>query len=219
MVKSAKEIKYLVKAAKITVAIYRAVADKVKPGAREIEIARGIENIIRKKRLRRSFRTIVASGPNAAKPHAKVTTRKIRAGDTVVIDFGVIYKGYHSDMTRTVMVGNVSRTMRKLYSVVKTAQKNAIRKVMSGVKISCFTRGVHDYMRKMGMGKYMMHSLGHGVGKKIHECPRLSEKNNHTLKENTVITIEPGLYIKNRGGVRIEDMVLVGKKGNRVLTV
>jgi len=218
MSKNAKEIKYLAKAAEITLDIYRVVAAQIKPGVREVEIADNIENIIRKRALKRSFQTIVASGPNAARPHAKVTKRKIRPNDTVVIDFGVIYKGYHSDMTRTVMVGKPDSTMRRLYGVVKTAQKMAIRKVKPGAKISDLVRSVHDYMRKAGMGRYIMHSLGHGVGKKIHENPKLSEKNKHSLKKNTVITIEPGLYVKKIGGVRIEDMVLINKKGARVLT-
>jgi len=218
MPKSAKEIKYLTKAAKITSAIYRVVAKRVKPGAREIEIARGIEDIIRKKGLKRSFQTIVASGPNAARPHAKVTERKIRSKDTVVLDFGVIYRGYHSDMTRTIMVGKADPTMRRIYGVVKAAQRMAIRKVKPGIRISDFVGGVHDYIRRAGFGRYIMHSLGHGIGRKIHEGPKLSEKNKRALKERSVITIEPGLYIKKRGGVRIEDMIMINKKGARVLT-
>ncbi len=218
MLKSAKEIKYLAKAAKITSAIYRVVAKEVRPGAREIEIARSIEGIIRKKGLKRSFRTIVASGPNAAKPHAKVTERKIRSKDAVVVDFGVIYRGYHSDMTRTIMMGKADSTMRRLYGVVETAHKMAVQKVRPGIRISDFVGGVHDYIKKAGLGQYIMHSLGHGIGKKIHEGPKLSEKNKRILKERTVITIEPGLYIKKRGGVRIEDMVMVKRKGARVLT-
>jgi len=218
MIKSVKEIKYLAKAAKITSAIHRAVAEQIRPGAREIEIAGSIDGIIKKKGLKRSFRTNVASGPNAAKPHAKVTGRKIRSKDTVVVDFGVIYRGYHSDMARTIMVGKTNSTMRRIYDVVKTAQRRAVRKVKPGIRISDFVRDVHDYIRKAGLGRHIMHSLGHGIGKKIHESPKLSEKNKRTLKEHAVITIEPGLYIKKRGGVRIEDMVTINKKGARVLT-
>lgn len=218
MPKSAKEIKCLAKAAKITSGIFRTVAKQIKPGSREIEIARSIEGIIKKKALKRSFRIIVASGPNAAKPHAKVTGRKIKSNDVVVVDFGVIYRGYHSDMTRTIIVGKADSAMRKLYNTVKEAQKMAIRKLRAGLRISDFVRSIHDYIRKVGLGRYILHSLGHGIGKKVHEAPKLSEKNKRILKERTVVTIEPGLYMKKRSGARIEDMVLIGKNGARVLT-
>lgn len=218
MDKGAREIAYLAKAAKITSGIFRVVTKQVKPGAREIEIARSIDSIIKKKGLKRSFRTIVASGQNAAKPHAKVTGRKIGQKDAVVVDFGVIYRGYHSDMTRTIMVGKANPVMRRFYDTIKTAQKMAIKKIRPGIKISDFVRSVHDYIRKRGLGRYIAHSLGHGIGTRVHEGPKLSEKNKRILKERAVVTIEPGLYMKKIGGARIEDMVLVGKNGVRVLT-
>ena len=211
-------ISCLNKAAKITVNIFNTVSKEIKPGVRESEIARRIESSINKKGLKRSFKTIVASGPNAAKPHAKVTDRKIGKTDLVVVDFGVIYRGYHSDFTRTVIVGRISPRMKMLYSTVKTAQKLAIQKVKSGLKISDFVKGIHDYIRKKSFGKYILHSLGHGVGKKIHQAPKLSEKNSGTLGTDIVVTIEPGLYVKGKCGVRIEDMVFISKNTKRVLT-
>lgn len=210
-------IKYLTKAAKITKDIFGHIRKEIKPGAKERKIARKIESIIKKKGLRRSFRTIVAGGPNAARPHAKPTDRKIKKNDLVVIDFGVIYRGWHSDMTRTVIVGRPDAKMRKLYKTVETAQKMAIRKARSGLKISDFVSAIYNYIRKRGFGKYLLHGLGHGLGKKIHEPPKLSEKNRKRLKENTVVTIEPGLYIKGRGGVRIEDAVLIAKNSSTML--
>ncbi len=218
MPKSEKQIKYLAKAAHITSGIFRTIATVIKPGISEIEIAQSIESIIKKKGLKRSFRTIVASGRNAAKPHAKATERKIKESDMVVVDFGVIYRGYHSDMTRTIMVGKADYAMRRLYDTVKIAQKKAIKKLKPGLRISDLVCGIHDYMRKRGMARYILHSLGHGVGTKVHEAPKLSEKNKHILKEHTVVAIEPGLYMKKRGGVRIEDMVLIEKNGARMLT-
>jgi Xaa-Pro aminopeptidase len=215
--KSKKEIRYLTRAAKITRGIFGVISKKIKPGAGEREIAGRIGAIIKKKGLKRSFRTIVASGPNAANPHAKLTGRKIKKNDLVVVDFGVVYKGFHSDMTRTVIVGKMSARMRKLYNAVKAAQKEAIGSMRAGLRISEFVTGIHASLRKKGLGKYMRHGLGHGLGKKVHEAPKLSEKNKGILKKGTVVTIEPGLYIKGAGGVRIEDAVLIRENGSRVL--
>jgi len=216
--KNKNEIGYLKKAAKITVGIFAAVKKRISPGISERRIADEIESIIKNKGLKRSFRTIVASGPNAAKPHAVVTGRKIKKNDVVVIDFGVIYKGYHSDMTRTVLIGNADSKIKRLYKAVKSAQILAIKSVKPGLKISGLAGAAHGFIRKQGLGKYLKHSLGHGVGKRIHEPPKLSEKNPRELKKGMVITVEPGLYIKRKGGVRIEDMVCVTEKGHRVLT-
>ena len=211
-------IRCLTKAAKITKDIFKTVSKKVKPGVRESEIRDLIESLIKEKGLKRSFKTIVASGPNAAVPHAKVTNRKIKKIDMVVIDFGVIYKSYHSDLTRTLALGKQNKKLKKLYNSVKRAQAKAINMVKPGVRISELAKATHDSMRKEGFGKYILHSLGHGVGKRIHEPPKLSEKNKRRLKKNTVITIEPGLYIKSKTGVRIEDMICVTKRSARVLT-
>ena len=215
--KTKREIKYLTKAARITKDIFAAISKSVKPGTSEREIARAIERAIKERGLRRSFETIVASGPNAARPHAKVTGRRIKKRDAVVIDFGVIYKGFHSDMTRTVIVGKIDSTMKRLYDAVKTAQKMAIKKARPGLKISDFVGHIYNYIRKRNLGKYLLHSLGHGLGRKIHEPPKLSEGNTRRLEENMVLTIEPGLYIKGRGGVRIEDAFILTGKGARVL--
>ncbi|NQU95823.1 MAG: M24 family metallopeptidase [Candidatus Omnitrophica bacterium] len=213
-----KEINYLRKAARITRGIFAVISERIKYGASEREIACDIEAIIKRKGLKRSFKTIVASGPNAAKPHAKITDRKIAKNDVVVVDFGVVYKGFCSDMTRTVIVGKASPLMRKLRRAVKYAHSAAIRKVRPGVKISKLVSEAHGYIRKKGLGKYILHTLGHGLGKKIHQAPKLSEKNNRTLKEDMVITIEPGLYVKRKGGVRTEDMILITRNGHEVLT-
>jgi Xaa-Pro aminopeptidase len=212
------KIKNLTASAKITKNIFAAISKKIKPGVRESEIAREINQAIKKKGLKPSFMAIVASGPNAAKPHAKVTDRVIGNGDLVVLDFGVIYKGCCSDMTRTFVIGKISPKVKKLYKAVKAAHGMAIKKVKPGLKISDFVTGIHGFMRKRGMGKYILHSLGHGVGEKIHQAPKLSEKNRGLLKEGMVVTIEPGLYIKKRAGARIEDMVLLTGKGRKVLT-
>ncbi|MBN1353922.1 MAG: M24 family metallopeptidase [Candidatus Omnitrophica bacterium] len=216
--KNRKEISYLKRAAEITKIIYSDIAKRIKPGRREKEIANELEGIIKRMGLRRSFRTIIASGPNSAKPHAAVSPRLIRENDAVVVDFGIIYKGYHSDMTRTILMKNVNSNIRKLYKTVSDAQKLAIKRACAGMRISELASCAHTLIRKRGLGKYILHSLGHGVGKKIHEAPKISEKNRRRLKKDIVITIEPGLYVKGVGGVRIEDMVLVTANGTKVLT-
>jgi len=217
-VKTKTELGRLKIAAKITKDIHNTIARRVKPGVSEMEIAETIDSIIKRKGLKRSFKTIVASGSNGAKPHAKVTKRKIQKNDVVVIDFGVIYRDYYSDMTRTIVLGRANKRLKKLYNVVKFVQQKAIKKVRSGLIISDFVKEIHGYIRLKGLGKYIYHSLGHGVGRKIHEAPKLSEKNNGKFKKNMVITIEPGLYIKGLGGVRIEDMVQVKSNSAKVIT-
>ncbi|MCK4462975.1 MAG: M24 family metallopeptidase [Candidatus Omnitrophica bacterium] len=216
--KNKKQIKALKIAAKITVGIFKEITKKIKPGASESDIVKEIEAIIKQKGLKRSFRTIVASGPNSAKPHAEPTNRKFKTNDIIVIDFGIIYKGYHSDMTRTFVLGRIDSKMKLLYKVVKKAQAKAIKKVKPGMKISEFVKYVNDYIRSKKLGKYILHSLGHGIGLKVHEAPKLSEKNKGLIKKGMVLAIEPGLYIKGLGGVRMEDMVLIKDTGCEVLT-
>ena len=206
------------KAADITKEIYKTVFCGIKPGRSEREIACEIESKIKQKGLKRSFKTIVASGPNSAMPHARITDRVIRTGDVVVVDFGVIYNGCHSDMTRTAIVGKIDDSLRRIYDAVKDAHGEGIRRIRAGLRISEYVTGIHDILRQRGMGKYILHTLGHGVGSRIHEPPKLSEKNRRILKKGIVCTIEPGLYIKDKGGVRIEDMVIVTEKNCEVLT-
>jgi len=218
LIKTRKEIKLLKKAAKIALTIFEVISKNIKVGVRECDVAREIELQIKKRGLKKSFRTIVAGGPNSASPHAKPTKRLFKSGDSVVVDFGVIYKGYHSDMTRTFLLGRVKPKIRLLYKTVVSAQNRAIKKVKAGLTISEVVKDANDFIRNRGLGKYILHSLGHGIGLRIHEAPRLSEKNKKKFRINMVCTIEPGLYVDGLGGVRMEDMVLVGYDKSRVLT-
>jgi len=217
-IKTKSEIAKLKKAAAIAIKIYRSVSKEIKPGMAERDAAQKIEHAIREAGLKRSFKTIVASGPNAAMPHARPTDRKIGKRDVVVIDFGVVYRGYRSDLTRTVVFGKMPSRMKKAYSAVAEAQALAIRQARPGAVIADLASAAHGFMRKKGFGDAILHSLGHGVGRKIHEAPKLSEKNRHILRKSMLVTIEPGLYIKGSGGVRIEDMVLITENGSKVLT-
>lgn len=216
-IKQKKEIEYLKRAARLTVDIFDKISCKIKVGLRESDIASDIENIIKQKGYRRSFRTIVASGPNSAEPHARLTKRRFRKNDSIVVDFGVIYRNYRADMTRTYILGK-NKKLEFLYKTVKAAQGKAIKKIKSGVRISEVTKAANDFIRERALGKYILHSLGHGIGLRVHEAPKLSEKNKSILKKGMVVTVEPGLYIKGLGGVRIEDMVLVKKDGCKLLT-
>ena len=217
-VKGAAEIKALRKAALITREIFKKVEPCVRPGVTEKYVAWLIEKERRSYGLRRSFKTIVGSGPNGAIPHAVPSDRRLRNNELVVIDFGVIYKGQHSDMTRTVVLGRPSASLAGIRRAVVKAHRYAIERLRPGLEIAPYVKSVHGKMRAAGFGKYIRHTLGHGVGRRIHEAPKLSERNKRRIKAGMVVTIEPGLYIESRGGVRVEDMVLVTNRKCEVLT-
>ena len=140
-------------AARITKHIFSSIKKRVKPGVTEKDVAAAINGMIKKRGLRPAFTTIVASGPNAALPHAKVTPRRIRERDMVIIDFGVTYKGYHSDMTRTIILGRINPKLKALYKTVKAAETKAIKEVKANIEISSFVKNINDYMRKKGFDK------------------------------------------------------------------
>lgn len=166
-----------------------------------------------------SFETIVASGPNGARPHHRPSDRRVIDGDLVVIDFGAVVDGYHSDMTRTVAVGEPDAECSRMLAVVLEAQASGVEGVRAGVDavaVDGLCRGVID---RAGMGELFVHGTGHGVGLDIHEEPRLSTRSAATLADGHVVTVEPGVYLPGRGGVRIEDSVLVTEDGCERLTL
>ena len=187
-------------------------------GETEKKVAARIEAFLKGFDAKPAFRTIVASGKRSAKPHGYATHKKIRKGEIVKIDFGALYKGWRSDITRTFFVGKPNVRQRKMYQTVLEAQRRAILAVKAGVECRVVDKAAREYIKKMGYGKYFVHSTGHGIGKKIHEQPKLSFRNHRKLKAGQVITIEPGIYIKGWGGMRIEDMALVTEKGAKLLT-
>lgn len=191
---------------------------KIKAGQSEKDIASRIKVLLKKYNAKPSFRIIVASGKRSAKPHGFATDKKIKKGDLVVIDFGALYNGYCSDITRTVTVAKPTQKQRKVYRIVREAQKRAIKAVRAGRACFEVDRAARDYVKKRGFKKYFIHNTGHGIGKKVHQAPKISKRNRRRLRKGMVITIEPGIYIKGWGGIRIEDMVLVTKRGYRVLT-
>ncbi len=219
MVKDEDEISLITKAEAIGDAAFSHILSWIKPGVSERELSLELEYFMKKQGASKlSFDTIVASGPNASMPHAQVTDRKIQQGDFVTLDFGCVYQGYCSDMTRTIAIGKITDEMRKVYKIVLEANLRAMDCIREGVACNEIDKAARGFIADAGYGKYFGHGLGHGVGLDIHEEPRFSPKCDVITKENMVITNEPGIYIPGQFGVRIEDLVVVKKDGCDILS-
>ncbi len=213
-VKDARELEVIRKALSISENALKRVLANVKPGMREYEVTAILESAMRFGGAEGyAFETIVASGPNAAYPHATPTSRALREGEAVIIDFGARFGGYCSDMTRTHVMGRPNPELRKVLEAVKQAVDVATDAVGPGVKASEVDARAREVLRREGVDKYFIHGLGHGVGLEVHEAPTLSPGSDDVLEPGMVITIEPGVYIHRRFGVRIENMVLITKGG------
>jgi len=216
-VKSDDEIEKIKKALDIAERGMKVARDFIKDGATEIEIAAAAEGAMRLSGAEWfSFNSIVASGPNPAKPHFSPTERRIRAGEFIVVDIGAMYKGYCSDITRTFCVRPTAK-QKKIYNIVLKAQAAAEAKARPGVRASAVDAAARNVIKRAGYGKEFIHSTGHGVGLEIHESPSVSPSSKEKLKPGMVFTVEPGIYIEGYGGVRIEDMVLLTRKGKVIL--
>lgn len=165
-----------------------------------------------------SFETIVGSGPNGAKPHARPTSRVIGDGDLVVLDFGALVDGYHSDISRTVCVGEPTPTQLRMLEVVTASQAAGVDRVRAGVAAADVDRTCRDLIADAGWADAFVHGTGHGVGLDIHEAPRVGSTSDATLARGHVVTVEPGVYLPEHGGVRVEDTLLVTETGARALT-
>lgn len=191
----------------------------VKPGSTEKEIANELDHAMRRHGAQGpSFDTIVASGPRGALPHAEPGDRKIEEGETVIIDYGAVVAGYCSDETVTVCLGEIPDKLSEIYSIVNDARKLGIEKARAGTSIAQLDSIVRGYIEERGYGDFFRHGVGHGVGIAVHEAPGINSTARGVLEENMVITIEPGIYLPNIGGVRLEDMVLITEDSPRVLT-
>jgi len=218
-VKDETELKYIRKAAELTSEGMKTALENIKPGLREYEVAAEIEYAMRRRGSGGvAFDTIVASGPRSAFPHGGCTDRTIRRGDLVVVDIGAKHQHYRADLTRTVTVGKPSSRQVKIHKVVREAQNRAFQSVKAGVKACDVDAVARRLIEKEGYGEYFVHGLGHGVGLDIHEPPALNPEAKDKLKAGNVVTVEPGIYITDFGGVRIEDTVLVSKSGAEKLT-
>lgn len=218
--KTDAEVKKIKKAQSITDKAFMEILPYIKPGVTEKEIKARLEYIMLSLGADGvAFETIVASGKNGAKPHAVSSDKKIQNGEFVVLDFGARLDNYNSDMTRTVAVGNITKEMEDIYSLVLLAHEKAKEVLKPGAKCKDIDSIARQIFIKNGYGEHFTHSLGHGVGIEIHESPRLSLKSEDVLKVGDIVTVEPGIYIENFLGVRIENMYVINRNGYENLTV
>ena len=216
MIKDEQEISNLEKACEITDNCFEYILTYIKPGMTEKQIAEDIEEYYKKRTDGVSFDTIVASGENTSKPHAIPTDRKIQTNDIITIDMGCKVNGYCSDMTRTFFVGSVPEYIKPIYDLVLKNQIQTLETMKDGANTRMLTKMVENDFKFNGYD--LIHSLGHGVGLEIHEAPYISYRSDTQLKENMVVTDEPGIYISGKFGVRIEDTVQITKFGCISLT-
>lgn len=218
-VKTPDEIEKIRSAQKIAESAFKHILSLLKPGMTEREAAFEIDSFMLKNGAEAlSFETIVLSGANTSLPHGFPTDKKIEKGDFVLMDFGAVYQGYHSDMTRTVCVGLPGDEMKKIYNIALEAQERCIKLAAPGVAGKSLDACARDYISEHGYGENFGHGLGHSVGMEIHEFPSANSKNPEKLKKNNIITIEPGIYLEKKFGVRIEDMVVITSDGCENLT-
>jgi Xaa-Pro aminopeptidase len=219
LIKDRSEIKALEASADLMSGIIKKIIASLRPGLTEREIAWKIEGMARKRGAENlAFPSIVASGPNGALPHAVPSERKIRPKEPIIFDVGVKMNGYCSDMTRTIFLDTPGPKFRKIYRTVREAQLAALQEIRPGVKSSVPDAVARKIIKDAGFGDYFGHALGHGVGLATHEAPRLAPRQPVVLEEGMIVTVEPGIYIPGKGGVRLEEMVAIEKDGPRVLT-
>jgi Xaa-Pro aminopeptidase len=218
-VKDAEEIAKIRTAARVGCELFEGMLTYLQAGLTEAEAAATLEYAARLAGAEgMSFDTIVASGVRSALPHGRATAAKLPKRGFVTLDFGVILDGYCSDMTRTVHMGKAMPGERDVYDSVLEAQEAAVAAVAPGVTAGEVDEAARSVLRRVKLDQYFSHSTGHGVGLEIHEGPRLAAKQKQVLEQGMVITIEPGVYMPGRFGLRIEDMVLVTARGGEVLT-
>lgn len=214
MIKDSEELEAIKKAASIGDKAFSHILTYIKPGVTEIEVSLELERFMKQNGASKlSFESIVASGTHSSLPHARPTDKEIAVGDFVTLDFGCVYQGYCSDMTRTVVVGKASDQQKEIYNTVLEAQLRSLKALKEGCVGKEVDKVARDIITDKGYGDYFGHGLGHSVGLFIHEEPRLSPKDDSVFRENMVVTVEPGIYVPDFGGVRIEDLVCVTKEG------
>ena len=219
LIKDERELESLWQASKIADGAFERLLKEIKAGMTEKELAARLEYYMRSLGSEGvSFDTIVASGHRSALPHGAPTDKVVEVGDFVTFDFGAMYNGYHSDTTRTIVMGMANSWHREIYTVVQEAQYRGMKAAKPGITGKELDAEIRDYIESRGYGRYFTHGLGHGVGLEIHELPNINSKGDIPLQEGMVFSIEPGIYIQGRGGVRIEDSVVLTKEGAHSLT-
>lgn len=219
LVKDEEETQIIRDAVKIADDAFDHICSFIRPGISELDVSNELEFFMRKQgAASSSFDIIVASGYRSALPHGVASDKKIEKGELVTLDFGALYKGYCSDITRTVAVGEPSDELKKVYDIVLQAQKKGMagtKAGMTGIEADAIPR---DYITEHGYGDRFGHSTGHGIGLDVHEGPGLSFKSETVLEQGMIVTVEPGIYVSGLGGVRIEDDALITENGNESLS-
>ncbi len=218
-VKAPNEVESIIKAQRIAEDAFEHILKFIKVGVTEKEIALELDfYMLRNGGEGLSFETIAVSGKNSSMPHGVPSDKIIQNGDFITMDFGTIINGYHSDMTRTVAVGCATDEMKNVYDTVLRAQQNCLDNIKAGISCKNGDMFARSVINDSGYGKYFTHSTGHGVGVEIHEFPNLSPASDSILQVGNIVTVEPGIYIPEKFGVRIEDMALITENGCRNLT-
>lgn len=219
LIKTEDELAILQRAADIADETFEHICTYIRPGVSELDVANEMERYMRSLgATESSFDSIVASGVRGALPHGVASDKLIEEGELVTLDFGALYNGYISDITRTVAVGEPSEQMKEVYEIVLAAQKRGVEQIRPGMKASEADQVVRDVIVEKGYGEAFGHSTGHGIGLEVHEMPALSSRNDTVLQCGMTVTVEPGIYLPGIGGVRIEDDIVLTETGNRRLT-
>lgn len=205
----------------ITDLVFEQILSYIKPGLSDAQVARKIDQLLRYYGSDQdlAFKTLVCSGERTALFHGPTSAKKIiHKNEPIYLDFGARYKGWCADMTRTIFIGKPSVRLKQVYQAVLDCQELQISLVKAGVSCAAIDEAGREYLKSFGLEQYFIHSTGHGLGRKVHQKPRLSYRSGENLQNGQVITIEPGVYIKNIGGIRIEDLLIVTKTGRVNLT-
>ncbi len=208
-IKDPEEQKYLQKARELALRIFKELEREIVPGRTEREIAWRIQELAHRLGEGPSFPPIVASGPNAARPHAEPEDKPLRQGEAVIVDLGVRFRGYCSDLTRTFFLGRVPDKLQEALKLVREAQRAAREKMKPGNLIKEADQAAREVFARAGVLSHYLHSLGHGLGLAVHEAPAVSFRSRRRFREGQVVTLEPGLYFSGLGGVREEEMIFL----------
>ncbi len=218
-VKEGEEIDVLRRSCRIAARAFGLVKPRIKTGCTERSVYRALEDVMQGMGAKGpSFDLIVGFGPNSALPHHETSERRLKNNEAVLMDYGCVYRNYCSDITRTYFHGRPTDEFKKVHAIVAAAQKAGLARVRAGVKTRDVDAACRDTISDAGYGQYFIHGTGHGVGLEIHETPTLNTKSDEVLKAGMAVTVEPGIYLHGKFGVRIEDSVLVTKSGCEILT-